>query len=247
MKERKRSYNYLALFNLYLANIFQKSTFIVLFISLIAMVIGVYFSSNPYFELIDYLKNENEFHYLYYHQGLMIIEIFNAIIIATLTIRLIVSSKSFDSLFISYIGKRRLSIIKLLVAILIIFMITIFECIIINVIGLIRYKNYKLDINGFISFLYLFLLILFELIISFSVTELINNIFSPMIILFISVIYKIIVSNYNVIKDYTKLFIPNLSFDYKTMCLTINNPLILGIWILSFVFIYMEIYSIKDL
>ena len=120
-------------------------------------------------------------------------------------------------------------------------MIIIFECIIINVIGLIRYKNYKLDIYGFISFLYLFLLILFEFIISFSVTELINNIFSIIIILFISVIYKIIVSNYNVIKDYTKLFIPNLSFDYKTMCLTINNPLILGIWILSFVFIYMEI------
>lgn len=245
-KEEKRS-SFIALCNLYNSFILQKSTIIILFVTLIVFGAGLYYFTNPSFLLEDYLKSKNDFHASYFSQGLFVIQVLNSIIIVSLCYNFSIKSISFDVLFLSFNSRKKLSLAKIITSAFIMLVFLLLEMLIMLTIPLIIYPSFKISIDLLLTFLYLYIIMLFEFFLSLLFTTIINVIFTPMAILFIEITIKILFNNVTAIKDNLKDFIPYISYNKVDNIFTLNSPLIVSLWVVLIMLLYIQVFSIKDI
>lgn len=237
--------NALKLTSLYTNFSFQKITIIILSISLISMVLFMFIISNPWISNEEYLLNYEGFHDNYFRLSLLIIEIFNGIIIASFVITLIINANSFDFLFISNNKRMYLSISKIITLLLIFMALTLFEFIILNVVALLKYSLYKININSILILLFIFLSMLFEAGLSMLLTTLVNSIFIPMILLFVGIIIRLLSSSFPKIEEIISKIFPIININGNDIIF--NSYLVTPILTILFFVIYVFYYNIKDL
>lgn len=236
---------FLNLIILYLGYIFQKSTIIIFSFSLLLIVVFLSISSNMNYNELSYLSNPEIFHQQYFTQSLFIIQIFNSIIIATITITLILNATSFDSLFVSHTPRILICFAKICAFIIILFSIILFEVVVLFIIPTLKYTYYKPNINELKIFIYLFQTELIEFIISIAITTLLSQIFVPMIFMFISIVIKLFSNN---LTDFNKAISNILPIINVSQNSFICNAIFLSIiWVILIGFIYIGTYSIKDI
>ncbi len=245
-KQEKKS-RFLSLCNLYNSFILQKSTLIILIITLILFGVGLYYFSNPSFLIEDYLKSKNDFHQSYFSQGLFIIQILNSIIIVSLCYNFSIKSINFDVLFLSFNSRKKITLAKIITSAFIMLMFLLLEMIIMLLIPLIIYPSFKLSIDLLLTFLYLYIIMLFEFFLSLLFTTIVNTIFTPMAILFVEITIKILFNNVTAIKDNLKDFIPYISYNKVDNIFTLNSPLIVCLWVVLVMLLYIQVYSMKDI
>ena len=244
-KEEKRN-NLKALFNLYLNYILNKKTLIAILLSLIFLSTILFFISRIE-DVTDYLINPLRYHQSYFNLALLIINMLNGIIIAFLVLNLSINSLSFDVLFIPYVKRMKLSIIKLIVIFVILFILLTFEFSIIMLIALINFKNYKITNELTLSFYYNYISLIFEALVSIGLTEIFNIIITPLFIVFAFMVIRILMNNFNNIKDILFDYIPYLIYNSKKNIFEFGNSLISIALIVAMIILYVEIYSIKDI
>ena len=245
-KQEKKS-SFLSLCNLYNSFILQKSTLIILIITLILFGVGLYYFSNPGFLIEDYLKSKNDFHQSYFSQGLFIIQILNSIIIVSLCYNFSIKSINFDVLFLSFNSRKKITLAKIITSAFIMLIFLLLEMIIMLLIPLIIYPSFKLSIDLLLTFLYLYIIMLFEFFLSLLFTTIVNTIFTPMAILFVEITIKILFNNVTAIKDNLKDFIPYISYNKVDNIFTLNSPLIVCLWVVLVMLLYIQVYSMKDI
>ena len=237
--------NIIKLTSLYLNFTFQKVTIIIFSLSLILMTIFMFIISNPWITNEEYLLNYEGFHDNYFRLSLLIIEIFNGIIIASFIITLIINANSFDLLFISNNRRIYLSISKIITLVLILFALSLFEFIILNVVALTKYSLYKININSILILLFIFLSMIFEAGLSMLLTTLVNSIFIPMIVLFVGIIIRLLSSSFPKIEEITSNMFPIINISGNDI--VFNSYLVTPILSILFYIIYVFYYNIKDL
>ncbi len=242
----KNKYNIKSLINLYISYIFQKGTIIILIGSLLLMTLFLIIVSNPWLPNTDYLLSYKDIHRGYLEQGIFIIQVFNSVIISAIVIQIIINSNSFDTLFISYIPRKNIVIVKLLSLLIILLALILFEVLILFIIPLFRYSLYKMEIENIIIIPYLLICIIFELSISILLSIIFQSIFIPMTVLFTSVIIKVI-SSIKGIKEIFSYFIPIIYIDNMNSKLDIKAMLVGIVLSILFLFIYYRIYKYKDI
>lgn len=232
---------------LYLNFIFQKTTWIVFILSLILMCIGIYFASNPWMLQSDYLLAPEGFHLYYSTQALIILQIFNSIILSSIIICTVIHSIQFDSLFVSYIPRRSICINKFIAIVIVCFFLCFFEMILFTGVAMLQYSKYIVTPELLYSFGYLFLSVMFEAILSMVATTFLPIVFVPMLVLFISIILKMLCNNYSQAQDALSGFIPILSISPNTNYICMQNAWVSVIWIILLVILLNSMYNIKDL
>ena len=242
---KKKNYKITSLISLYLNYIFQKTTLIVLLISLFLMVTILVVIANPSLSDTDYLLGFKDIHNAYFEQSLFVIQVFNSIIVTTVVITIIINSISFDSLFVSYVPRYIICISKLCAILIIIFGIILFEVMIVYLIPLLKYDLYRTSIENFSLLGYLLLTTFFELMLEVFLSTLIPTIFVPMSFLFIFIVMKAIMHSLNRVKDIISSFIPVI--ETSDSIYTSNGILVGMIWIILLSFLYFSIYNVKDL
>ncbi len=244
MKKEKNT-SLINLIKLYLGFLFQKATLIIFSISLLFIFIIILYISNIDLDMNVYLLSYEDIHFNYFTQAFFIIQLFNSVMIATITISLTINSNTFDTLFISHTSRIRICASKILCSAIVLFLLNLYEIILIMVIPLIRYPMFKLTSDMYLSFIYLFLSTLVETIISFLISTALPYIFIPMIYMFISIVIKLLSNNITDFKEVISKVIPMVSISYKKIYC---DALVLApIWIILFMLLYISVYCIKDL
>ena len=245
-KKEERKNNPNVLINLYLNFLLNKKIMIIMSILMFFLIISLIYISKIDNE-IDYLGNPNSFHQSYFNLALLLINILNSVLISFFVINLSINSLNFDILFISYIKRYKLSIYKLLTIFLIMLLILLIEFVIIMLIALLRFKLYVLSNMAILTFLYNYIAVIFELLISIGLTEIFNLFITPLFVLFIFLILKILMNNYVKIKELFFDYIPYITYNSKENIFEFGNPLIIILLVFALIFIYIQIYSIKDI
>ena len=244
MKKEKSS-NLISLIRLYLGYLFQKATIIIFSISLILMFLIILYISNIDLDMNIYLQSYDDIHFNYFSQSFFIIQLFNSIIVATITISLTINSTTFDTLFISHTSRIRICVSKILCSSIVLLLLNFYEIIIIMVIPLIRYPMFRLTSDMYLSFIYLFLSTVVETIISFLISTALPYIFVPMIFMFVFIVIKLLSNNFSAFRDIISNVLPMVSISYKKIyCDAIG---LAPVWIILFMLLYISIYCIKDI
>ena len=242
---KEKSFKLTNLIRLYLNFLFQKSTIIILSISLLLILVIEIFISNPFLDPSEYLQGYEEIHLTYFTQSFFIVQLFNSIIIATISISYTITSNQFDTMFLSHTSRVRLCASKLIAAVIVLLILCIYEILVINVIPLIRYPFFKLNADFFLSLLYLLLSTITEAAISFLLSTTINIILIPMVFMFISAVIKLLTNNFTLFKNVIIKIIPLVNINYDGI--NCDGAILAPIWIILITLLYLSVYSIKDL
>lgn len=245
-RNEKRKKNYKSLIFLYLSFILNKKTIIAIIISFLFLTSSLFFISNIENET-DYLISPLSFHQSYFNLSLLIMEILNGILIAFFVLNLSINSLNFDTLFVSYVKRMKLSLLKLIVIILILFVLLILEFGIIMLIALIRFNLFKITNDLTLTFFYNFIVMLFEALTSIALTEIFSMMITPLFVLFSFLVIRILMNNYKKISDSFINYFPYTIYNSKNNIFEFGNFIIILIMMLFLTVIYVEIYSIKDL
>ncbi len=244
MKRRKEK-KLISLTSLYLNYTFQKATILVFSISLVFMVIALIVIANPMYDRNSYLLSQESYHQVYFNGALFVINLFNGIIITTISILLFLQSNSFDALFLPNTKRSMLLSIKILASVILFLLLSLFEFVLLYGIPLFLYSSYKMDISSMLTILYLFLGMIFDFSISIILSILVPTIFSPMIVLFISLVKNMIFTTFSSIKEVIAEILPLLT--YNNGIILMPSVYIIPIFSLLFLFIYYLLYNIKDI
>ncbi len=244
---RKRKNKLWNLINLYFEFSFQKSTIIIGILSILIMIFGIYFVSNPWLIKSEYLEASKDYHFMFLSQSLLIIQIFNSIIVTTIVISLTIQSYAFDILFISYIPRKKICLSKIIVLYLLCLLLCGFEILLIYSIGFIRFSNFTFSYEVLNSYFFLFLSLLFECMVSLNISTIFPILFTPMVFLFVSLVLKIICNNFDIIYKGLSTAIPLVKINYMQIIFEIKNPVLTILWIILFALLYISIYEIKDI
>ena len=243
--KKEKSFKLNNLIKLYLSFLFQKTTIIIFSISLL-LILGIeIYLSNPNMNPNDYLQGYKEIHLNFFTQSFFILQLFNSIIIATISISFTISANSFDTLFLSHTSRTKLCLAKLIATIIVLFILNLYEILIINIIPMINYPFYKLSIDSLLALLYLLLASATEAIISFLLSTLVSVVLIPMLFMFISVVIKLLANNFTVFKETAMKIIPIVNVSYEGI--KCDAIILVPIWIILFALLYCSIYCIKDL
>lgn len=246
MKKRKKI-RYSSLIDLYIGYMFQKSSIIILLVSVFVMGVCAYFISNPWMEEVEYLASYKDYHQCYFSQLLLIVQIFNCIICTTLVIILSLNSHSFDILFTSHISRKRICICKILSLMLIILIIAIVEVLIIYGVGLLRYSRLEINYTILCSLTNITISMLWYTLIVIVVTTIFPIMFTPMFVLLGNIIIIILCNNYDVLSDSLGGFMPILRLNTDYNLYLSNNQAVACALVFLLVLLYVSIYDIKDL
>ncbi len=246
MKKRKR-YSKRILCNLYFNFIISKPTVLILIIGLGLVITGLYFASNPFLDKIDYFKSSDDFHIMYLTQSIFIISVFNSILIAAISLSLANQSLKFDVLFIPNFKRKAICLCKLIAGSIFIFIICLLEFIILFLIPLIRYPYFVITLSDLTGVVYIMLLCLYEFVLNMIVITILPIVFTPMIILFLEIVVKLICNNYDKISKTLTGFIPILEVSNETIAIDMKYSYMSIIWIILYILLYFNVYNIKDI
>ncbi|MBQ3253529.1 MAG: hypothetical protein IJA65_03145 [Acholeplasmatales bacterium] len=243
--KKEKGHNLLSLVSLYTGYTFQKLTLIIFIMSLVLMTGFLVLLSNPNISMDIYYNSSDDIHINYLSQGTFIIQLFNSIIIATMTISLIINAITFDSLFISYTSRNKIAISKVIVVLVIMLLLTLFETLILHFIPVLVYSKYQIDIKDILGFLYLYSYTIIEAFFSILVTMILPSVITPMISIFMFIVVRLLSNNITDVKNITKQILPIIEVNSsKLVCETIY---LAPIWCILIVLLYISIYNIKDL
>lgn len=245
--KKRRSYKFSALLPLYSGFVFQKATFLVFVFTLFLMTLSIYFLSNPWLPMAEYAQSWDDFHALYFQQSLLILQIFNSILTAVLSIFLGIQAKSFDILFISHVSRRKICCVKLITAAGIGFLLCLYELVLVVGIAFLRYSRFIPDQNCFFGFGYIYLSFLFEYLWGILLTTLLPIIFVPMSGLCLSLILRIVVNNSPSAAKNLSAFFPVLQMDKSGLSYGLDYPYLIAVWIVLLFFLYICIYDVRDI
>ncbi|MBE6137579.1 MAG: hypothetical protein E7176_04205 [Erysipelotrichaceae bacterium] len=244
---RKEKYKYSGLQAIYFNYIFQKSIFVVFLISIILMSIFVVLSSNPWLDRLDYIKYPNDFHLMYFTQASLIIQIFNSIIVATLVISTVIQANSFDTLFLSYIPRKKIALYKILNVSIILFLLCLYELVLFIGVGMLVYPSFVPIAMSYIGFMNIIVVMMFEFSVCIVFTTILPIVFIPMCSLFIFIVIKLLSNNYRMVMDIISKIMPVVKLNSSSMTFETSNPILSIIWVLLLIVIYVNIYSLKDI
>lgn len=231
---------------LYMCLIFQKTTIIILIISFILMLLGLILFSNPSQVQSDYILAANDIHKAFFQQGVLLTQIFNIIIIVSVVIVINITSNAFDLFFISSTSRYKICLAKFICMILFSLLITMVEMLLIYLIAFLRFNRLMFIKEMFISNIFIIITLVFDSLLSLCTSTLISSIFVPMMFLFISIIIKVIINNYNNVNDLISLFYPVIELNNKNV-IEMENFYIIGVWIVLLLFLYISIYNVKEI
>ncbi len=230
---------------LYLGFLFQKITIFIFILFLLSIFFILLYMSKLDLKNEDYVFISKYIHKNYFDQAIFILELFNSIIIATIVISLVINANSFDSLFISYTSRFKICISKFLAILLVLFLLMIYEFIILIVIPLFRYSYFKIELSHIIIFLDLISYSLIEIIITMLVTTLFPYVITPMFFVFISIVFKLICSNNSNFNDYASKLLPLAKVDFSGI--SSLGLYLAPLWIILLFLVYISVYNVKDL
>lgn len=241
MKKRRETSS---LISLYFCLVFQKSTIFILFLGILLTATSLIIIANPFLDNTIYQESFSDIQKSYLTQSIFIIELFNSIILIALIIAININSSSFDFLFLSYISRTKICLSKIITIILIDFLITLINSIVLYAIPLILYDKFTFSTDLLILSCYLFLIFVFESSISLFFSTLIPSIFIPIIVSFISIIVRVLSMNFTKINKYINNYLPIIKIGKKIACEAYISTLI---WLFILFLLYICVYSIKDL
>ena len=160
---RKEGRKWMNLISLYLNYVFQKSTVIIFFVSILFMILAFIIIINPNFDMDLYKINPESFHEKYFMQSLFVLSIFNGILVTTISIIYMLQSNSFDALFLSYTKRSMLCISKIIASSILFLLLSIFEFVLLYGLPLILYPSFKMDGKALLTVAYIFSAMLFTL------------------------------------------------------------------------------------
>lgn len=237
--------NFITLYRLYLSYLFSKTTIIVFTMSFILVTAFLLLFSNFNIEHIEYVSSYNDIHTLYFQNSLFIVQLFNSIIASAIVIQLFIFSESFDFLFISYNKRIELSLVKLLVSFTVVLFMNILEIIILFVIPLFRYDYFNVKFEDFKILIYIFFQMITEVTLSALISEILKNIFVPMVIAFSCICLRLLSHNMDSIYICTSKFIPII--EIKDNIIYCESFILTPLWVILFALLYISLYNIKDL
>ena len=230
---------------LYIRYALEKTTSIVLALSIIILLVVLIFVANPFLDDEIYLLASRDIHFNYLRQGLFVIEIFNSLIIALLAQSFAITSISFDSLFISYTRRNKICFSKLIAGFTIILFLIIIEALIYLAIPTIMYHKFKLNLEMLYLPLYLILRCLIELNLSIFLTTMIRSFIVPLSIAFISASLNIVMEGLDKVRRVLGYIIPVINFsNYK---ISIDGLFLSFLWIIALIIFYVAAYNGRDL
>lgn len=245
MKKRKK-YKISSLIYLYLDYIFQKTTLIIFIVSLILIAMILCLVANSSYNE-SYINTYKEIHILFNNQSLLFIQIFNSVLVGAFVIQLGIMSESFDILFVSYVPRIIICIAKIAALSIVLFFISIFEVLMILIIGSLNFNLYTVSGYDILGILYIFISLLFECLISLSITCILSNIYIPLLILFLFIIIKISINNSIKIYEMLTSILPFIGYD-RTILGISSCKLYIGImWNILLGLTYNGLYNIKNL
>lgn len=213
MKKKIKS---LKLLKIYFNYCFSIKTLIILIVSLCLTTIAIYLLSSFDESMEYYLSNYKYIHEAYLNQSILIVEIINAFIIASIVNQVTVSQINFDSMFVSYIDRKRISLIKIISVFMFISLYIILEIIIISAIGFFEFPYYAYCSNGLMLMYYFILMAIIEASIAFLISIVINNNFSMILSFIIFIMLSFAKGNIVTKIDNYELLIPLFNYsDYK--------------------------------
>lgn len=246
MKEKEKLKNN-SLLNLYFSYLFQKGTIIVIGLCLLFTFGFIFLCTNPQASNDEYLEASNEFHKIYFSQSLLIIMIQNSIIISSFVLQLTIFSSGFDCLFLSHVSRRKICFFKLLCISISLLILCIIEALMIISIGILRFPLLKLTYIHFVNFWYIYVGMIFEAMFSIFLITLIPVILTPLSVVLLSIVVKILCNNMENLVEKLSLVIPIVELDSKSLVYTANNILLSILWIFLLGILYISVYNVKDL
>lgn len=178
-------------------------------------------------------------------QSLFVLSIFNGILVTTISIIYMLQSNSFDALFLSYTKRSMLCISKIIAAAILFLLLSIFEFVLLYGLPLILYPSFKMDRKALLTIIYIFSAMLFDFALSIVLVVWIPNIFSPMVILFLSIVKNMLTTSFQAIKNIGGEILPILC--YKDGYISMQSIYITPIFSLLLFLVYFSIYNIKDI
>ncbi|MBR3618067.1 MAG: hypothetical protein IKN46_05255, partial [Acholeplasmatales bacterium] len=121
----------------------------------------------------------------------------------------------------------------------------VYEVLLLVIVPLIRYPLYKISDQTILYFIYLYISTITETITSFLISTAIPIIIAPMILMFISIVIKLLSNNFTIFKDFTSKIIPIINVNERGISL--DSLMVIPIWIVLFSLLYLSIYYVKDL
>ena len=232
------------LFYLYLNFILNKKTIISFILSISLIFIILLIISDLNLDKYQYLKCYEEYHNEYFKNAIFAVMIFNTIFIASISISFTIDTNKFDILFITNKERSKIVTNKLLISLFLIMLFTFFEIIILYFVPLIRYDLYKINNNVFISFISILSVNLFELLLLMSITTLIPNLFTNLIVTFILIVFKYLLNISKSFKDFMNLLVPSINVSRTNIYL--SSFYLMPFYIIIFALTYYILYERVD-
>lgn len=243
---KKRRNQIIPLCNLYLGNTLNRLNMIIIILGSIILAVAIYFISDPWILNDVYITSPVSYHYAYISQATLVIELFNIVVLTALIINLCSQSSGMDLMFVSYIKRRTICICKVLVIGIIGLFLILIEMFIVYLIMFLKFYKFEFNYLTFINFLSLYLLFLFQTLLGLAISSIHSSIFIPIGYLFSQIIYLVVFTNNEIVMDKIGYILPWISIDDKAI-IYMKNPLTTGVWIISLIFLYINIYNIKDI
>ena len=231
-----------SLINLYLNYLINRLNIIFIVGIIIVLISYLLIMINNNYSEINYLYNPEEFHNLYLKQGLLIIYILNSIIIFLISYTFNINSVGYDVLFVSNNSRYKITITKLSLSYIIIFIINYLEIVILFSFALEKYQYFKIN-DMFLCFIVLFISTYLELIISYIISTIFTHLTAPLVVVVVAFVYRIIIQNNDNLYNLLNKIVPLIDLNNQNMYGVLFGILYIAIGMI----IYSLLYSVKEL
>ncbi len=181
------------LIRLYLSFHLNKVVFLLFGIVLILWIMVLIINTGYPFELKDYLAAPTSFHQHYFSQSIFFMEIINGAIVSFLVGAELNSISLFDAMFVANMKRRKIVFAKLTANLILIGWIVLYEVLIMFLVGVIAFSNFKLELNYLLLLPYALLPLIELLLLGECISLLFNSYFIPILIFIVDLICIILI------------------------------------------------------
>lgn len=185
--------NYIQLIRLYLSFHLNKVVFLLFGIVLVLWIIVLIINTGYPFEMMDYLAAPISFHQYYFSQSIFFMEIINGAIISFLVGAELNSVSLFDAMFVANMKRRKIVFAKLTANLILIGWIVLYEVLIMFLVGVISFSNFKIELNYLLLLPYALLPLIELLLLGECISLLFNSYFIPILIFIVDLICIILI------------------------------------------------------
>lgn len=181
------------LIRLYLSFHLNKVVFLLFGIVLILWIMVLIINTGYPFERKDYLASPTSFHQHYISQSIFFMEIINGAIVSFLVGAELNSISLFDAMFVANMKRRKIVFAKLSANLILIGWIVLYEVLIMFLVGVIAFSNFKLDLSYLLLLPYALLPLIELLLLGECISLLFNSYFIPILIFIVDLICIILI------------------------------------------------------